>query len=98
MRFRFHPKAEEEFNKAIDYYEESKEHLGLEFAQEIYATICRIVDYPLAWSPMTKTTRRCLANRFPFGIIYAITKQEIIIVAVMHQNKKPDYWKTREKH
>lgn len=96
MRFRVHLKAEEEFNKAIDYYEESKERLGLEFAQEVYATIRRIVDHPLAWSPMTKTTRRCLTNRFLFGIIYAITEQEIIIVAVMHQNKKPDYWKTRE--
>ena len=34
MNFRFHPEAEVELNDAIDYYEESQEHLGLEFAQE----------------------------------------------------------------
>ena len=39
MKFKFHPEAEEEFNSAIDYYEETKEHLGLEFASEVYATI-----------------------------------------------------------
>ena len=46
---------------------------------------------------MTTTTRRCLTNRFPFGIIYTIIEQDIIIVAVMHLNKQPDYWKKRTK-
>ena len=97
MNFRFHPEAEIELNNAIDYYEESQEHLGLEFAQEVYATIHLIIDFPEAWQPMTTTTRRCLTNRFPFGIIYTTIEQEMIIIAVMHLNKKPDYWKKRIK-
>ena len=47
MNFRFHPEAEVELNDDIDYYEESQEHLGLEFAQEVYATIHRIIDFHL---------------------------------------------------
>lgn len=95
MTFRFHPDAELELNSAIDYYEECQEYLGLAFAQEIYATIHRIVDFPNAWQPMTSKTRRCLSNRFPFGIIYQIRNNEVIIIAIMHQNQKPFYWKNR---
>jgi len=95
MTFRFHPDAELELNVAIDYYEECQEHLGLEFAQEIYVTIHRIIDFPNAWQPMTSKTRRCLTNRFPFGVIYQILDNEIIIIAIMHQNQKPFYWKNR---
>jgi hypothetical protein len=34
MNYSFHPEAEIEFNNAIDYYEECKEGLGLEFTVE----------------------------------------------------------------
>ncbi|HHD77374.1 MAG TPA: type II toxin-antitoxin system RelE/ParE family toxin [Campylobacteraceae bacterium] len=95
MTFRFHPEAEIEFNNAIDYYEESRQNLGLEFAQEVFAAIHRIIDFPEAWQSMTSETRRCLTNRFPFGIIYMIIENEIVIIAVMHLNKTPDYWKKR---
>lgn len=64
MTFRFHPDAELELNFTIDYYEECQERLGLEFAQEIYSTIHRMIDFPNAWQPMTPKTRQCLTNRF----------------------------------
>lgn len=95
MNFRFHPDAELELNHAIDYYEACQEHLGLEFAQEVYATIQRIVDFPNAWQQMTSQARRCLTNRFPFSIVYQDIHNEIIIIAIMHQNQKPFYWKKR---
>ena len=40
--------------------------------------------------------RRCLTNRFPYGIIYYEKDDEIIILAVMQLNRKPDYWKDRQ--
>jgi len=95
MTFRFHPEAEIELSNAIDYYEESRQNLGLEFAQEAFAAIRRIIDFPEAWQSMTSDTRRHLTNRFPFGIIYMIVEHEIVIIAVMHLNKAPDYWKKR---
>lgn len=95
MQFRFHPDAELELNQAIDYYEECQEQLGLEFAQEIYASIHRIIDFPDAWQLITSKTRRCLTNRFPFGVVYQKLNNEIIIIAIMHQNQKPFYWKNR---
>ena len=95
MTFSFHPDAEIEFNHAIDYYEECQTNLGLEFADEVYKAIQRILTFPNAWQSLGDKNRRCLINRFPFGVIYYQREQEIIILAVMQLNRKPDYWKNR---
>jgi len=72
MKFYFHPDAKEEFDGAVEFYEQSHPGLGLEFAEEIYATIARIIQYPDAWSTLSKNSRRCLVSRFPYGLIYQI--------------------------
>jgi len=97
MRFYFHPEADAEFDRAVEYYEHSQAGLGLEFAKEVYATIARIIEYPDAWSVMSKNTRRCLTNRFPFGLIYQVKTNAIRIIAVAHLHHQPGYWKERMK-
>jgi hypothetical protein len=75
----------------------------LEFAQEIYAAIDRAVQFPKAWSQMSENTRRCLVNRFPFGVmnrfpfgvIYRIRPGYIEVVAVADLRRHPDYWLDR---
>lgn len=54
MKFDFHPGADEEFDKAVDYYEDQQHGLGLEFAEEVYTAIARIIEYPDAWSPISE--------------------------------------------
>ena len=97
MKYSFHLKAKEEFLEAINYYESRSTGLGLEFANEIYSTIQRIIQFPTAGSKFSENTRRCLAQRFPFGVIYKVSedKDETIIIAVMQVNRKPGYWKKR---
>lgn len=97
MKYSFHPEAKEEFLESIDYYESRRTGLGLEFSNEIYSTIQRIIQFPAAWPAFSENTRRCLAQRFPFGIIYQAMedKDEILIIAVMQVNRKPGYWKHR---
>ncbi|CEO89161.1 type II toxin-antitoxin system RelE/ParE family toxin [Syntrophaceticus schinkii] len=100
MKCSFHPKAKDEFLEAIDYYKSCGTDLDLEFVNEIYSTIQRIIQFPTAWSRFSENTRRCLTRRFPFGIIYHLMedKDEIVIIAVMQVNRKPDYWKKRLKY
>jgi plasmid stabilization system protein ParE len=95
MKFYFHPDAEAEFDTAVEYYEQFQEGLGLEFAEEIYATISRIIQYPYAWSALSKNSRRCLVSRFPYGVIYQIKSHSLRIIAVAHLNRRPGYWKER---
>jgi len=95
MKYSFHETAEKEFFNAVEYYEECQSGLGLRFSEEVYATIKRICEHPSAWTEIDKRTRRCLTNKFPYGILYRITENEIRIMAVMHLHRKPDYWKDR---
>ncbi len=97
MKVSFHPDAKEEFTEAINYYEECQEGLGLEFAKEIYSAIQRIIRFPKAWSKLSENTRRCLVNRFPYGVIYSIFENEIFIIAVTQLNREPGYWEKRSK-
>ena len=95
MRFLFHPQADDEFDQAVRYYENCQLGLGLEFAEEVYATVARISEYPEAWSPMSENTRRCLVNRFPFGVIFQIKNDILRIIAVANLYRRPGYWKDR---
>ena len=95
MTFSFHPEAETEFFEAVDYYEDRERGLGFDFSIEVLATIQNIVTYPTAWPVMEEGVRRCLVNRFPYGVIYSIEHDEVSILAVMDLRRHPDYWKNR---
>lgn len=97
MKVSFHPEARKEFFDEIKYYEDQQSGLGLEFSEEIYSAIQRIIHFPEAWSKLSANTRRCLTIRFPYGIIYQVSKEKIHIIAIMNLNRKPDYWKKRVK-
>ncbi len=97
MKYSFHPSAKIELNEGVNYYEECQPGLGLGFLKEVYKAIQLISQYPQAWSPFSTNTRRCLTNRFPYGIIYQILDNEIYIIAVMHLSGKPFYYNERIK-
>ena len=96
MNFSFHPEAEIEFNKSIDYYEEIGSGLGYDFALEGYSTIKRSVEFPDAWTVFEGEIRRSLVKRFPYGILYSKEQKGIFIVAVMNLYRQPEYWKHRQ--
>ena len=95
MIFCFHPRADAEFDEAVRYYEDFQAGLGLEFAEEVYAAIRRVSEYPDAWSAMSQTTRRCLVNRFPYGVVFEVKSGTLRIIAVANLHRRPDYWRDR---
>ena len=95
MTFSFHPAASAELNQGVDYYEECESGLGYEFLEEVYATIARMLKYPHAWSQFSGRTRRCLAKRFPYSVIYQVKEDHIRILAVAHAHRRPRYWLNR---
>jgi len=87
--------AEAELGQAIFYYNGQSEGLGFEFAAEVKRVVERIIKYPNAWTPLSKRTRRCRTNRLPYGVVYQIRNDSILVVAVMHLHKHPLSWKSR---
>jgi len=39
--------------------------------------------------------RRFLFTRFPYSFVYGIDEETIVVIAVAHQRRKPDYWSDR---
>jgi len=95
MNFSFHPLAVEELSDSIDYYENNFPGLGMEFSKEVYSTIQRILQFPKAWTKISQNCRRCITQRFPYGIIYHVKEDEILIVSIMQLNQKPKNWDER---
>lgn len=89
--------AEAEFREAVDYYNQQSEGLGYEFAAEVRRTLARVVRFPDAWAGLSVRTRRCRTNRFPYGIVYQVREDTILVVAVMHLRRRPDMWRARLK-
>lgn len=95
MDIKFLAPAEVEFTEAVSYYNMQSEGLGYEFAAEIKRTIERIIQYPEAWTKLSKRSHRCRTNRFPYGIIYQTREETLFIVAVMHLSREPKNWESR---
>lgn len=96
MEYTFHPAAEAELNEAVDYYESIQPGLGLDFAREAYEAIDRAIQYPKAWSFIREPVRRSLVKRFPYGILYSESGNDIYILAVMNLYREPFYWEERQ--
>ena len=95
--YEFLEPAQIELEEDVQYFNEQRAGLGFEFAKEVADTITRILRYPEAWAKLSRRTRRCRTKRFPYGVIYQIRGDKILIVAIMHLRRKPLYWRDRVK-
>ncbi len=87
MRIRFLETARIELDDAIEYYNYEVPGLGDAFLTEVLNALDRIGKYPEAWQPCSKRTRRYQIRRFPYGIMYQIRKDEILVVAFANCEK-----------
>lgn len=95
MNWEFHPEALDEFRAAALYYSERDRTLALRFIASVEDAVARIVETPFAWRVLDKDVRRCLTRVFPYGILYTVEPDLILILAVMHGSREPGYWKGR---
>ena len=84
--------ARQELMDAKEFYNLELPGLGDRFTEEVRKSILRLQEYPLAWSIESGDIRKCLLHRFPYKILYAVEQKTILIIAIAHQHRKPDYW------
>ena len=87
--------AQAELDEAVAWYSGQAPGLGEAFLLETLKTLKLIAQFPQAWHPLTSILRRCRLNRFPYSIIYSFNSTALLVIAVAHQHRKPQYWKTR---
>jgi toxin ParE1/3/4 len=91
----FLQEAEAEAAEATAFYNKQQENLGGRFVATIEESLVRIRFNPLLFPFVERDVRRCLVHTFPFGVLFRIVKNEIIVVAIMHLKRNPTYWINR---
>ncbi|MGB3509573.1 MAG: type II toxin-antitoxin system RelE/ParE family toxin [Microcoleaceae cyanobacterium] len=97
MKYVFHPAALTEYSEAVEFYAERRVEIAQTFINAVENTIFKIVESPTRWPVIDEDIRRCLMRKFPYGILYTIEDNFILILAVMHCSREPGYWKDRVK-
>ncbi len=97
MRVVFLKYARLELDEAVIFYEIEQKGLGIKFKTEIKKAVKRILQYPEACPVEQGDIKRCLLHKFPYKILYSIEKEHILIIAIAHQHRKPNYWTYRKK-
>src|SRR5262245_880063 len=95
MKYEFHPEALEEYEAAALWYAERDPQLAERFVQSVEEAIGRILGAPERWRVIDQDIRRCLTRVFPYGILYTIEADFVLILAITHGNRTPGYWKGR---
>jgi plasmid stabilization system protein ParE len=101
MKLRIEVEAEDELREAMVWYDSQQAGLGLDLLAEVDDGIQRILRDPHRFAnlesvPEERAVRRLLLRRFPYGVIYEVLKDEIHVLAIAHNRRKPGYWRSRK--
>ena len=96
IRHRYLPSAREELNEAAAHYEASVPGLGDAFLDDVERAIETVRESPRIGVRTQRRLRKMILHRFPFSIVYVERDEEIVIVAVAHQRRRPGYWRRRQ--
>ena len=99
---RFEDEADAEYREAGRWYDAKQAGLGVEFFDEVDATVRRILDFPQSGErvrrlPRELSVRRLAVARFPYHVVYLEPTTELRLLAIAHDRRRPGYWKKRLK-
>jgi len=90
-----HEAAEAELNEAAEFYDFRSSGLGTAFIDEVQRAFEVILEFPEA-SPLTRgRVRKKGPIKFPYSLLYWVRPNEVRILAVAHQRRRPFYWRGR---
>lgn len=92
-RLIWHPEAFEEAEQARAWYLERSPLAARGFVVALEAAVDAVASTPQRWPKRHSEVRQYIfANRYPFTLVYRDYGDCILIVAVAHQSRRPEYW------
>ena len=95
MNIIFIEKAKLEFEDHVLYYELENSELGDLLKNEIKRILNILIKYPKIGSNEKYGLKSLLLHKFPLKLIYSIENANILILAIAHQQRDPEYWTNR---
>jgi len=87
--------ARRELDEAIAWYAAQAPGLGDAFLLETLKVFRLMQRYPDAGHPLHQSIRRSRLSRFPYGVIYTVENETVLVLAIAHLHRKPGYWRHR---
>ena len=94
---RFIAAARLELLAEVLYYSKAESGLGARFTSAVEEALLRALAFPMAGSHSAASTRRVIVKGFPFSLVYRPEKEGIVVFALAHHARRPNYWKSRTK-
>jgi toxin ParE1/3/4 len=94
-RLVFRLQARSEIAEAADWYEQQSIGLGADFLRAVNVTISSIHHNPEQYQRIRGRMRRAGLRRFPYGVVYVLSEDEVIIVGCVHGRRDPKRWQER---
>jgi plasmid stabilization system protein ParE len=93
LSIRLLPRAKKDFDVSFDWYSQRSENAAMRFSAEVDAALQRIASASERFARIDEMHRACSLFKFPFRVIYRILENEILVVAIAHAKRHPDYWR-----
>jgi hypothetical protein len=87
--------AHSDLSDAQQWYNAQESGLGDKFTNAAQAAINDLLRDPESWPIIEDEIRRHPVDSFPFDILFAVENNDIDVVAVADQRRRPGYWKDR---
>ena len=98
MQVQFHPAALAELDADAEFYQGRASGLGHTFIDAVEAAAAFLGVHPHAGRPLSGSAaglRRWSVRRYPYGLIYVVQDQRVLVLAVAHAKRDPVYWLAR---
>ncbi|MEM9131465.1 MAG: type II toxin-antitoxin system RelE/ParE family toxin [Actinomycetota bacterium] len=89
--------AVEEVTHASQWYDDRQDGLGLVFVAAVDRAINHLARWPHAGAPVDDVdpdldVRTVRVERFPYSLAYVLHESKAIVIAVIHDRRRPRYW------
>ncbi len=95
VQFFVHPAPIEEAEDAARWYRERSPLAATRFVAELNDVFAKILDAPYRWPRAARNTREVKLPCFPFLVIHRETNGAVLVLAIAHGRRRPNYWKDR---
>ena len=91
----FITEARAELLTETEHYTHIQPVLGDQFVAAIEPALAIALAFPTSGSPAMGGSRKIVVKKFPFSVFYLAVETGIVVIAVAHHARKPNYWKSR---
>lgn len=100
MTSRMLPEADEELEVETERYERASLGTGRRFFRHVRDVLDRLVGQPRLYGYVDppvrgREVRAAPLRPFDFHLVYEVRPDEILVIAVAHNRRMPNYWRGR---